>query len=411
MTPTSSVHAPFRTFTGVSALAIALALILGLAAEPAAATSDYPSWQDVQDARGSESAKQEQIAQLQALIGSLTAEARTAEELATLRGSEYEAAQARFDEATYTAGILQAAADDATARAEESGRTAGQIAATMARAGQSDPSMGMLLDRDAGDDLLTRLTLMNTLTERISLINRAADVERNSANAITEQARLAQSILGDLAEQAETALTAAIAAREEANRKLVEQQTNEATMRSQLAVLTEDREATEADFEKGEAARRAAEAARAAGIGGRDSGQLSDQGWALPISGWISSSYGPRPNRPVAGVGAFHYGTDIAAGCGRPVFSATAGTVLYADRLGTYGLWVLIDHGNGVQTGYAHNSKLLVSPGQRVPAGANVAEVGTTGASSGCHLHFEVRVGGARLDPEPFMTDRGVTFG
>jgi len=85
--------------------------------------------------------------------------------------------------------------------------------------------------------------------------------------------------------------------------------------------------------------------------------------------------------------------------------------VIYAGWLGTYGNWVLIDNGSGVQTGYAHSSVLLVSNGERVSAGQPIARVGTTGASSGCHLHFEVRVGGASVDPVPFMRARGVTLG
>lgn len=389
---------------------VLLALTGGVA--PAVATGDYPSWQDVQNARASESGKQAQIVQLQTLIATLTAEARAAEQLAARRAEEYETAQAKFDEATYTANALQAEADDAAARAEASGRTAGHLAAMLARTGASDPTLTMLIDAGTADDLLARLGSMNILTERISLLQQEAEADQNTADALTDQARLAQSLLGELAKDAEDALTAAIAARDEANQKLVEQQANEATMQAQLAVLIENREATEADYEKGETARRAAEAAASNGSdGGLDSGQLSSQGWALPVPGWITSSFGPRPNRPVAGVGPFHYGTDIAAGCGQPVYAATGGTVLYADRLGSYGLWVLIDHGNGIQTGYAHNSNLLVSAGQRVPAGANIAEVGTTGASSGCHLHFEVRVDGARIDPEPFMRNRGISLG
>jgi murein DD-endopeptidase MepM/ murein hydrolase activator NlpD len=73
----------------------------------------------------------------------------------------------------------------------------------------------------------------------------------------------------------------------------------------------------------------------------------------------------------------------------------------------------LIDHGNGIQTGYAHiqPAGILVSVGQDVSAGANIARVGTTGGSSGCHLHFEVRVDGSRVDPEPLMSARGIHLG
>ena len=140
-------------------------------------------------------------------------------------------------------------------------------------------------------------------------------------------------------------------------------------------------------------------------------GQLSDQGWALPVLGRISSPFGSRPNKPVDGVGDFHNGTDIAAPCGRPVFAATSGQIVDSGYQGSYGNWILIDHGNGIETGYAHNSQLLVDAGQLVVAGEIIAVVGSTGASSGCHVHFETRVDGERVDAEPFMSARGVTLG
>ncbi|WP_158254013.1 M23 family metallopeptidase [Cryobacterium sp. Y50] len=139
-------------------------------------------------------------------------------------------------------------------------------------------------------------------------------------------------------------------------------------------------------------------------------GQLSDQGWALPVLGRISSPFGSRPNKPVDGVGDFHNGTDIAAPCGQPVFSATGGKVVISGYQGSYGNWILIDHGNGVETGYAHNSQLLVDSGQLVVAGEIIAIVGTTGASSGCHVHFEARIDGERIDAEGFMKNRGVSL-
>jgi murein DD-endopeptidase MepM/ murein hydrolase activator NlpD len=140
-------------------------------------------------------------------------------------------------------------------------------------------------------------------------------------------------------------------------------------------------------------------------------GQLSDQGWALPVLGRLSSPFGSRPNKPVDGVGDFHNGTDIAAPCGQPVFAATGGKVVTSRYQGSYGNWVLIDHGNGIETGYAHNSQLLVDAGQLVVAGEIIAIVGSTGASSGCHVHYETRVDGELIDAETFMSTRGVSLG
>ena len=403
---------------------VAIATVIGLVAltsvaSPAAA-AEYPSWADVENARNDESAKQAQISELTSLISLLTAEVDAAKALQAQRGSEYEAAQGAFDEANYRADQLQSQADDANQRADASKKQAGRLASSLSRSGGADLNMTLMLNSGQADKLLYRLAAMSKLTERTDGIYKKAATERNTAESLTDQAKVAKSILADLSKKAQKALDDAIAANAALQTKLAEQQNNAATLAAQLTVLQENRQATDADFQKGEDARRAAEAAAAAAISaagggggdrGSDSGQLSNQGWATPVSGWISDRFGPRPYKPVAGVGAFHYGTDIAAGCGVAVSAATGGTVVYAGWLGTYGNWVLIDHGNGVQTGYAHNSQILVGEGQYVPAGATIALVGTTGASSGCHSHFEVRVDRARIDPQPFMSARGVNLG
>ncbi|WP_166791861.1 M23 family metallopeptidase [Cryobacterium frigoriphilum] len=141
-----------------------------------------------------------------------------------------------------------------------------------------------------------------------------------------------------------------------------------------------------------------------------DASQLSKEGWALPVLGRISSSYGPRPDRPVDGVGGHHNGTDIAASCGQPVFAAAGGIIVDSGYQGSYGQWVLIDHGDGVQTGYAHNSKLLVDSGESVAAGEIIALVGSTGLSTGCHVHFETRVDGNQVDAQQFMLSKGISL-
>ncbi len=144
-----------------------------------------------------------------------------------------------------------------------------------------------------------------------------------------------------------------------------------------------------------------------------DVGQLSAQGWANPVHGAITDTYGPRPIRPLPGVGAFHYGTDIGASCGAPVFAATAGIVRAAGSVGSYGNWILLDHGEGVQTGYAHlaSGETSVAAGDRVTAGQQIGSIGNTGLSTGCHSHVEVRVDSVCIDPQPFFLNRGVVLG
>jgi murein DD-endopeptidase MepM/ murein hydrolase activator NlpD len=106
--------------------------------------------------------------------------------------------------------------------------------------------------------------------------------------------------------------------------------------------------------------------------------------------------------------GVMHWGVDMAAPCGTPYYAAHAGTVVLARMNGGYGNEVQIDHGNGVETIYGHASKLLVREGQHVEPGTLLGLIGTTGYSTGCHLHFEVNVNGEHKDPMRYLLDHGV---
>jgi murein DD-endopeptidase MepM/ murein hydrolase activator NlpD len=98
-----------------------------------------------------------------------------------------------------------------------------------------------------------------------------------------------------------------------------------------------------------------------------------------------------------------HAGIDIAAPMGAAVLSAQSGVVDLATRDGSYGIYVVIDHGGGLRTLYAHLSQLMVSPGQRIGRGELIGLVGSTGLSTGPHLHFEVRQNGGLSDPLAFL--------
>ena len=122
--------------------------------------------------------------------------------------------------------------------------------------------------------------------------------------------------------------------------------------------------------------------------------------WPLPGHYTITSQFGNRLH-PVLKVYKLHTGVDIAgAGCnGDPVVAAAAGTVIKATYSTAYGNYVVIDHGGGITTLYAHSSKLVVKAGDKVSAGQEIMKVGTTGYSTGPHLHFEVRKDGKYLNP------------
>jgi murein DD-endopeptidase MepM/ murein hydrolase activator NlpD len=123
----------------------------------------------------------------------------------------------------------------------------------------------------------------------------------------------------------------------------------------------------------------------------------------LPIEGgWYSSNYGWRID-PISGVRAYHEGMDFMAELGTPAHAAAGGMVIYSDFHSQYGNMVDIDHGNGLVSRYAHLSKRLVKNGDVVLSGGTIGAVGTTGRSTGPHLHFEVRQNGAPLNPVRFL--------
>lgn len=119
-------------------------------------------------------------------------------------------------------------------------------------------------------------------------------------------------------------------------------------------------------------------------------------------STYITSPFGFRIH-PVTGAYTGHTGVDIGVGMGSPVYAAASGTVIVAGRYGGYGYAVVIDHGSGISTLYGHNSSVSVSVGQNVKQGQVVASSGSTGISTGPHLHFEVRVNGAYVDPMSYF--------
>ncbi|GAA5119696.1 M23 family metallopeptidase [Haloechinothrix salitolerans] len=121
----------------------------------------------------------------------------------------------------------------------------------------------------------------------------------------------------------------------------------------------------------------------------------SSGGWVAPTAGRCTSGFGPRG-------GEFHRGQDIAAPIGTPIVAASGGRVIASGPASGYGLWVRIEHAEGVITTYGHNNRNLVAVGQAVQTGQPVAEVGNQGESTGPHLHFQVEPGGQPVDPVAF---------
>jgi murein DD-endopeptidase MepM/ murein hydrolase activator NlpD len=121
-----------------------------------------------------------------------------------------------------------------------------------------------------------------------------------------------------------------------------------------------------------------------------------------PAAGRLSSGFGARVD-PLGHGADFHPGLDIAAPKGAPVVAAAAGEVVHAGPAGTYGNMIAVRHADGTETRYAHLSAVDVKTGDRVAAGAHLGAVGSTGRSTGPHLHFEVRKAGKAVDPRPYL--------
>ena len=125
-------------------------------------------------------------------------------------------------------------------------------------------------------------------------------------------------------------------------------------------------------------------------------GRRPASGFIWPVNGPITSGFGPRWGR-------LHAGVDVGVGFGTPIRAVAAGTVVYSGWLGGYGNLVVVDHGNGLSTAYAHQQRIYASVGQAVAQGESLGEVGSTGFSTGPHLHFEVRINGSAVDPLGYL--------
>ena len=124
--------------------------------------------------------------------------------------------------------------------------------------------------------------------------------------------------------------------------------------------------------------------------------------WPCPSTKYVTSEFGSR-SQPVAGASTNHKGLDIGAAMGADIVAADSGTVLFSGNSSSYGKYMVITHGGGITTLYAHCSQLLVKAGASVAKGQVIGKVGSTGVSSGPHLHFEVSVNGVRQNPRNYV--------
>lgn len=252
------------------------------------------------------------------------------------------------------------------------------------------------------NDFANRLeVLRRIINSDINLINEIkkerADIEARKQQLEANRVKLVEIEKAVIAKQSEIEQKKA-----ERNEVLQRAQNDRATAMQAIEELNASSAQVTALLKERQAARAAAAAAAAAEQAQsytwvQGSGQL---GW--PASGEITSPFGYRTH-PIWGTTIYHAGIDIGVDEGVPVHAADGGTVVWSGWMGGYGYAVVIDHGNGLSTLYGHNSELVVSEGEAVGKGQVIAYAGSTGNSTGPHVHFEVRVNGDPVDPMGYL--------
>ncbi len=258
---------------------------------------------------------------------------------------------------------------------------------------------------------LSVLTVLFSADSFSDLLKRAELISQIAAydDAVMERMEKAQAEIQAKKQVLEEANTITKLNRDIQQNKKAELDAKKASLDSAMSALSADENAYRAALDEADAAEEALRAEIQAltnpSLGGTTTPPKYSGGkfcWPTPSTTYITSPFGTRYH-PIQKRNKTHTGIDIGAGHGASILAAEAGTVLRADWNSGYGNYVVIDHGGGVQTLYGHCSALLVKSGQTVSRGQQIALVGSTGVSTGPHLHFEVLINGSYTDPMAYF--------
>jgi murein DD-endopeptidase MepM/ murein hydrolase activator NlpD len=297
----------------------------------------------------------------------------------------------------------------------------GQMARQAYQGGTGISSVSLVLDATSAEDFVQQYGMVSTaLRTQSQALDALRQVEAQDHNdqarlvAIRERVTELKTEADQKVAEADQARTAAAARTTEIQNLIAQETAQQASIESQKAALVAQQAVEDAaaaqlatDLANIIAAQRAAQAA--AGKGGGPTGPIAGAIFANPTvvnPMQINSPYGMRFD-PIVRVYRLHAGLDLQTGCGTPIFAARAGTVQWAKLLYGYGNQVMVDHGyingNSVMVSYNHMLRFAVSAGQHVDQGTILGYAGSTGASTGCHLHFEVYINGATVNPAPLL--------
>jgi murein DD-endopeptidase MepM/ murein hydrolase activator NlpD len=356
------------------------------------------------EARRREGEVRKQLNLAQATEAQLTKRLAEIESDLVDRRSEAEAARADSEEAAASVARIAAEIEASRARLEERKNVFNRRAVVAYMGGQGRP----LDELNIAGELLSLPEDFSQAARRTALVHRVSNQDGDVLAELTDAQRtlaheelaltLTRNRAVERAGDAERAVRAVAALKRE-------QEATHTALQARIKALDAEMDALAAEQARLEnlirerlaaAARARAARGRSPFAGRRTGTGVSASGFIWPVQGVITSGYGPRWGR-------MHTGIDIAAPSGTAIGAAKEGEVLYADWLGGYGQLVAVDHGDNVVTLYAHQSKMAVAEGQEVAQGQVVGYVGTTGHSTGNHLHFEVRVDTRPRDPRPYL--------
>ena len=257
-------------------------------------------------------------------------------------------------------------------------------------------------DSHSGIELLLSSKSLGDLFFRMDLISQVAEFDQKVIADIINQKEMVESAKAELAEKVDE-LEVVIDKLEVEQNEFKAEEKKERDAYNELAA---DKKAFEAIEEKAKAQREAIIKEAAAKANNSGSAPISLTGGKLnkPASGTYTSMYGPRTHPVTGQKGKMHTGVDIAAPTGTSIVAAEAGTVSVSGYDSGYGNYIVVNHGGGLSTLYAHCSARLVSVGAKVTRGQLIAKMGSTGLSTGSHLHFEVRINNAHTNPLPYIS-------
>lgn len=326
-------------------------------------------------------------------------------------------ANAEYERATQEYETAKAAAEDAAARVKAAKERIAELqerlserATSMYKTGGSMSFIDVLLGATSFEDLVTSWDAFEKISSQdAELIQESKDVKAEAESAEQEyneqKAKAAEEVENAKAAQQEIETTKASMEEEltRVNEEVVALQAKE----------EEERIAAEEAERRAEEARKLAESTVVPGTGGGGGGSSSAGSsggdGSVNVSGWVNpcpSYYGVTNEFAWAGAwdGNYHNGIDLGAASGADILSAGPGTVTYVGWYGTGGNAVIVSHGNGVRTIYMHMSAQAATVGQQVSAGDLIGYVGSTGYSTGPHLHFQIEINGTPVNPRNYFS-------